>query len=401
MDLHESGEIVTPIDDPSQYEPAWRAIVAGYLYSEGIHTERDLQNLAKTGCVTISELEDDESDGNIIVKKKKQTKGGKSKKEEPKKKTHTKRISPFYENAEYRPIASDKWITAHIKMIDEMADGGNLTGDSKYFRLASKWYAEPDSEAIIKKRLEPLLLTEVGVDIITLDLIGLPSEQPAIEAYEKMYFNCRDENFNLSPSLQLIQRLAMPYGPLKMFCRKWEELDSEGFVIGDGRPIAKDSDVWKAVAGTMGYETLMYLWRWDKKAHGIKDRSLKRMLEISWEVASSRLLSDLYSGEISHEDAARVLSSYTSQTKMMHDVSKGGSGDSNDTTKALMAVLYQTSPHMFAISDDENAVESMNADIQSRISSQLAINKQEIEDKGKAVESEIIDAQISNSINIE
>ena len=394
MNIPNAGEIATPVDDPCQFNPAWRAIVAGYLFSADVRDKEDFDSVASSGCIHVYS----ESCENGTKKPKGDVKRD-SKSRKQIKKTVVK-VSPFYEHPEYRVFASDKWIREYVRMVDDESRGECLADGSVPFKLASRWYSEMETEACLRKRLEPLLLTEIGMDVITLDLIGQPSVQPAIEAYEKMYFNCRDDNFNRNPSMQLIQRMAMPYGPLKMFCHKWEELDSDGFVIGDGRPIAKDSDVWRAVAATMGYETLMYLWRWDSTAHGLKDRSISRMIEISWNVAVSRLMNDLYTGQIAHEDAARVLASYTTHAKMLVDSKRGGGGsESNDTTKALMAVLYQTSPHMIAMDDSDDAVSSRNADIQSRISSQMAINRQTIDDNGPSVEHEVIDAQISERIN--
>jgi hypothetical protein len=189
----------------------------------------------------------------------------------------------------------------------------------------------------------------------------------------------------------------MPYGPLKTHLKKFEFVDEDGFVIGDGRPLAKDSDVWKAIAATMGYEPLMYVWKWDRFAHGIKDNSIEHMIDLSWKVSTSKLFADLYNGDIMHEDAARLLSAYTAQAKKITD-DRNGRHDSgeDDTTKALMAVLYQVSPKMVEFTEEDE--KSRNDDIQSRIQSQLAIANQAIEDNGKQVETEIIDAQISNAI---
>ena len=398
MNLPDTGEIVTPVDDPCQFNPAWRAIVAGYLFSAGARTPDDFKSIAVSGCLVVAREFEDKTKDAAEQKPGEQKDGKKAKPKKVVRKVNVK-VTPFYEHPEYRAFASDKWIQGHVAMVDEESGGSGLSDASVPFRLASRWYSEMDTEAALKKRLEPLLLTEIGMDVITLDLVGQPSAQPAVEAYERMYFNCRDDNFNRNPSMQLIQRIAMPYGPLKMFCHKWEELDSDGFVIGDGRPIAKDSDVWRAVAATMGYETLMYLWRWDSTAHGLKDRSISRMIEISWNVAVSRLMNDLYTGQIAHEDAARVLASYTAHAKMLVDSRRGGGSESNDTTKALMAVLYQTSPRMIAMDDSDDAVSSRNADIQSRISSQMAINRQTIDDNGPSVEHDVIDAQISERIS--
>ena len=403
MNLPETGDVITPVDDPCQFNPAWRAIVAGYLFAAGIRTEDDFKTLAMSGSVTVThEVQPEEHPDEAPPEEPKKPAKGKrtaKKKEAPKPTVRkvSRRITPFYENPEYRIFASDKWIQAQIRMMDEQAHGSRLTDDSVPVRLASRWYSEPETEAALRKRLEPLLLTEIGIDIITLDLIGLPSAQTAVDAYEKLYFNCRDENFARSPSMQLIQRMAMPWGPLKMFLHKWENIDDDGFVIGDGRPLAKESDIWKAVAATMGYESLMYLWHWEEKAHGIQDHSLTRLIELSWKASVARLFQDLYSGNIAHEDAARILASYTAQSKFLSDDRKDG-GAGEDATVALMAILTAAAPKMRTLVQGGEGMISDN-EIRERIASQQAIDKTAIQDAGKQVDAQVIDAQIVQAIN--
>lgn len=398
MNLPETGDITTPIDDPCQFNPAWRSIVAGYLFSVGIRTKDDLASIARSGSVTVTlnVTQEDPKEPPKPAKGKK----GKAPKAKKKRKTveeqKVRRIHPFYENPEYRILAADPWIILQLRMFNDEIDGKPLADECVPLKLATRWYMEQDTEAAMKKRLEPMLLTTIGMDIITLDLTGLPSLQPAIEAYERLFFNCRIDNFELNPSKQLIQRFAMPWGPLKTFLRKFEEVDEDGFVIGDGRPLAKDSDVWRAIGATMGYEALMYYWRWDERAHGIQDHSIKRMIEISWKAAVGRLFSDLYTGNIAHEDAAKVLSAYTAQTKFLSDDGKEGGGE-EDTTKAMLSILYAMAPKMREITAGGEGTISDNV-IQSRIAAQMAIDKQGIQDAGKEVSDAVIDAQIDNAI---
>lgn len=408
MNLPDIGEVVTPIDDPCQYNPAWRSIVAGYIFSSGIRSEADLDTLAMTGTVTVTvTVTPNVTHDKMAVSEKRKAKGGKnakkksktSKKDAPQRIEKHRRISPFYEHAEYRVFAADKWIAAQVLMLCDEVAGRPLSDQSVPIKLATRWYYEAESEAAMKKRLEPMLLTEIGIDIITLDLVGVPSASPAIEAYERLYFNCRDENFDLSPSTQLVQRLAMPWGPLKTYLRKWEEVDEDGFVIGDGRPLAKDSDVWRAIAATMGYEALMYIWRWENKAHGLKDKSLSRMLDLGWKAAVAKLLNDLFTGDIKHEDAARVLASFTAQSKFISDDRKEG-GEGEDTTMALMAILSAAAPKMRTLAEGAAGMITDN-DIQNRIAAQQAIDKQHIPDAGKQVADEIIEAQIEQAVNTE
>ena len=402
MDLLEIGDIVTPVDDPCQYNPAWRSILAQYLFSNGRFNKDSLDHLAKTGCVTVTRtVTCTVTEPESSKPKKKGSKHAK-KNSKPHKKAATitekvfRPLYPFFKHPEYRVFASDPWIRKQLDYMNNKADG-KLTSDEEVpFKLARRWYEEMDSESAMKKRMEAMLLTEIGMDIIALDLLGFASAQPAIEVYEKMYFNCRDDNFNIHPSMQLRMKMAMPWGPLKAYLRKWETTDEEGFCEQDGRPVAKDSDVWRAIGATMGYESLMYLWRWEKFAHGLKDSSLMHMMEMSWRAGMARLLSDMYTGNIAHEDVARLLSAFTAHMKYISDDRKDG-GEGGELAEAFMALLGVAAPKMRELVSG-GAGMITDVEIQARIESQQAIDKTHIQDAGKQVDAEVINAQITEAI---
>ena len=413
MLIPEVGDIVTPIDDPCQFEPAWRSVIAGYLFSRGVRTKEDFDNITRSGSVTVNvtvsvtvtQGAQKRSTANASKHKntKKIRKDIKKNGEKPDRSSVTEKVSrpiePFNIHPNYRVFASDPWIRSLVFMYNDQVDGRPLLDEHVPLRLATRWYSEPDNEAAIKKRIEPLLLTGIDMDVLTLDLIGLPSVRPAFEAYERLYFNCRDENWCINKSMQLIQRMAMPWGPLKTHLRKNEFVDDEGFIIGDGRPLAKDSDVWRAVAATCGYEALMYMWKWDRRAHGMKENSLEDMIAASWRAAVSRLFTDIYNGDIRHEDAARILAAYTAQSKKISDDRRDGAGEgSSDTTKALLDVLQLVAPKMI-LSSSGDGESAGNSDIQNHIMSQMAIEKQVVEDAGADVAKAIIDAQIAGAID--
>ena len=404
MHIPDTGEIITPVDDPFQFEPAWRSSVANYLFGCGASTAQDFEFIFKFGGLPLVVEEDceDEEEG-ADKRSKKSKKSAKSKKKDTprkkRKKTIVRPLYPFDSSAEYRCFAADKWIISLVGVIDAISRGYPSTKEDAGIRLAMRWYEEKDHEAAMKKRLEPLLLTEIGIDVITLDLLGIASAQPAIEAYERLYYNCRDEDWKRNPSGQLIQRFAMPYGPLKTFLRKYEEVDLEGFIIGDGRPLAKESDIWRAIAATLGYDALMYAWKWDKFAHGMENNSVENMIDVAWKVSVSRMLSSLYTGDVAPEDIARLLAAFTAQSKKISDDRNNSTGgEEGDTTKALLAILRLTSPKMVAFTETDQ--KSKNEEIQSRIASQMAISKTVIEDKGPQINAEVMDAQISNAISV-
>lgn len=396
-------EIITPIDDPCQFSPAWRASVANYLVGMGIRTDKDFSTLEKTGCVPVLRDAEDEAKS----KEKQKPKKGKAAKKSKKKHTeewfaeNMRPIPPFYRNAKYRQYATDKWIKAYVLMKNEEFAGEPPSQSSAAMMLASRWYEEPDCYANHRHRLEPMLLTEASLDTITLDLTGRASMLPAIQAYERLYFNCREDDGTLSRSIQLLQRMATPYGPLKTFLHKWEEFDYDDggrqYVRGDGRPLATDVDIWKALAFHMGYEPLMYLWGWEGKAHGMSHNTMEHMLGVAWKASISHALKDIFIGEVRHEDLAKLLSAYTMHTKFLSDDKRDGGGGDNDTMTALMALLSVAAPKMRVL-EKGSAGMIDNNEIQSRIAAQQAIDKQHIQDAGKQVAIDVIDAQISDAV---
>lgn len=121
------------------------------------------------------------------------------------------------------------------------------------------------------------------------------------------------------------------------------------------------------------------------------------MMEISWKSSISRLLSDMFTGTIAHEDVARVLAAYSSHMKYISDDRKDG-GEGGEMAEAFLALLGVAAPKMRELVSG-GAGMITDSDIQSRIASQQAIDKTNIQDAGKQVANEIIDAQISDAIN--
>lgn len=144
--------VVTPIDNPCQYDPDWRNSIAIALH-EG-----------------------------------------------------TERIEPEY--SQYR---SDKWIRLQLSFLRARDRGLKLTRDQMMLRLASVWF-QGNNVSDVRLRLEPLLLTAARMDTIALDLLGSVDCLKAVEFYEKLYFNIRTDDWRISRSCQLKQYFALPSG---------------------------------------------------------------------------------------------------------------------------------------------------------------------------------------------
>lgn len=283
---------------------------------------------------------------------------------------HRPKIPSLYKN-----FTNDKYVTKYIAYLRAEKAGKELTDDQQMIRLARSWYDNP-SPAAVRFRLEPLLLTGATMETIMLDISGGMVPKEVFVYYEKLFFNIRDEEGRLSKSCQLRSSFAMPNG---------DELE-------DSTP----QEAWKAIAALMGYDVLMHVWMW-RDAHGLSTRGPEFLLDETWRAAQSRLFMSVFQNKVGHKSLSDILAAYTSQVKLIRD-GKGLSDDGSDTTKALMAVLYQTSPHMISVAQDVDAMNAETAAIQSRIESQLAIEKHKIEDKGKQASDAVIDVQIADAI---
>ena len=119
----------------------------------------------------------------------------------------------FRLDPEYSDYANDKWIKGQIDYIKAANKGRRLTDSQMNFRHANVWY-QGTRPSDVKFRLEPLLLTAVNYSVISLDLSGGTVSDKAFQTYEKLYFNVRLDNGRLHPSCQLRQYFALPEGEM-------------------------------------------------------------------------------------------------------------------------------------------------------------------------------------------
>lgn len=148
-----SVSIVTPIDNPVQFDPDWRNAIA----TAAVDYPRE-------------------------------------------------RVDPLYHD-----YLSDPWIKKQIEYLKLVRQGRALSKRHNLFRLASTWY-QGSRVSDVKMRIEPLLLTAVSYDTISEDIGGGAVDKEVFETYEKLYFNVRDAKGALSRSCQLRQFFALPEG---------------------------------------------------------------------------------------------------------------------------------------------------------------------------------------------
>lgn len=294
--------IVTPLDNPGQFEPDWRNSVA-MAFAES-----------------------------------------------------SERIDPAY--ARYR---ADPWIRRQMAYYRAVDRNSTLNREQMQLRLAALWF-RGTNVSDVRFRLEPLLLTAVSYETIALDILGSDEDAFAIEAYEKLYFNIRDNEGRLSRSCQLRQYFALPSG----------EFDSH----------TPPEQMWKMIGSLMGYDTLVSVWLW-KDAHGVQDKSKEYMLDEMWRIAQSRLFMSMFADRVGHESMAKLLASVSSQQKMLHEEKHDDVSDV-ETMKALQGLLSLASPRVIdATAKEVDYRASEQKAIQARMDSETAVEAVVLDEAGK------------------
>lgn len=311
------AEIVTPLDNPCQFDPDWRNRIACMLAS-----------------------------------------------------APRSKFPP-----EYSGYAKDRWIKEQAAYLREEGSGGDIPEKHRIYRYARIW-SMGSGPADTKFRLEPLLLTPVSYEVIALDLGGGSVPPSAFEAYEKLYFNIRDDSGRLSRSCQLRQWFAMPDG----------ELDRD----------SPPELVWKAVGALAGYDTLVRAWMW-RDAHGLSQQSEEYMMDEMWRAAQSRLFMSVFRDNVGHESLAKLLSAFTSQSKLIRE-SGNQAGDSADSTKALMAVLCAAAPKMVSAARDVDYINAETKAIEGKLIANSVIDATPIKDAGAAVGNEVVEKMITEKV---
>lgn len=284
--------VVTPMDNPGQFDPDWRNSIVNELLEPG------------------------------------------------------SRIDP--EHSRYR---NDPWIRLQLSYLRAEDRHAPLTQSQRMYRLANLWFGG-SSAADVRFRLEPLLLTSASYEVIAMDILGSCDCVGAVEAYEKMYFNIRDDDGRLNKSCQLRQYFALPSG----------EFDQN----------TPPEQLWKLIGSLMGYDTLVSVWLW-KDAHGIVNNSQEYLLDEMWRLAQSRLFMSMFADRVGHESMAKLLSAVSAQQKMLSDSKSAGGSAEVDIVRAMQGMLGLASPEVIdAVASDVDRAE-IEAAVSSRLRAESAV----------------------------
>ena len=111
----------------------------------------------------------------------------------------------------YREYLRDPWIKRHIEYLTLRNAGRALSKRHDASRIASTWH-QGSRVSDTKMRVEPLLLTSISYTDVGNVIGGGKIPDEVYETYEKLYFNVREDDGSLTKSCQLRQYFSLPEG---------------------------------------------------------------------------------------------------------------------------------------------------------------------------------------------
>lgn len=203
-------EINTPLDDPTQFSPSWRAELGAALS-----------------------------------------------------------LNPrMRRQKEYSQYYKDKYVLDYAEFLRKVDKAEKCPNTPMGY--AFKWFHQ-SSAVDTKYRLEPLLLTTVPFSVISEALAGGDIAEEAFKIYERLFFNIRDDKGELNKSCHLRMYFALPneedvihpqdmdiknlwrlvgaQGGYRTLCRLWMWYDAPGF--NDKESVHLPEEAWWMTQSTM------------------------------------------------------------------------------------------------------------------------------------------------------
>lgn len=264
--------------------------------------------------------------------------------------------------AEFLPYKRDPWIQRQVEYLRSVRGNRPLTKDQKALRIASTWF-QGNRPSDVKFKLEPLLLTAVGFDIISLDIGGGEVDDDVFKAYERLFFNVRKDDGTMHPSCQLRTYFSLPDGQL-----------------GPGTP---DEVIWRVVAANSGYDALVSMWLWND-AHGLLQTDPGYMLRETWRAAQAQMHHDIIGRRVGHMHMTMLMDKITAHERMRHEC--GGSVDQEtEMLKVALNLLSLTQPHMVSSAKTVDEAAQITAAVQNKLLAESAVAKTAVADAGVAI----------------
>jgi hypothetical protein len=262
---------------------------------------------------------------------------------------------------EYPELLSDDFVQDHMAylQLDTDAQGGTpLSSTLRAHHVASTWHMNDDLNSP-RFRIEPMLLTGAGYDVIASDIGNISAA--SVEAYEKLFFNTRAADGTLGQGCYTRQRLAI----------------DETVPIGAATPT---DVIWRMCAFSMGYEGLVSLWHWEKHATGLDGRKPDILSEVMREFQVT-MLNSVLRRDINAFDLNNVFGNYIQHQRMLFDT-KQEVGGVRELSSMMLGFLQVIQPKLAPAArkvDDEIGDMVANAAIQERLQAQRNISQTKLQ----------------------
>lgn len=267
---------------------------------------------------------------------------------------------------QFRPIRKDPWIQGQVRYLTVVKHKGRITKELEPYRMASA-VSQGSRPSDVRFKLEALLLTAAGFDIVEKDLEG--SDECAVPTafyptYERLYFSCRRKDGSPAKGCQLRMYFALP----------------DSSQLDEYSPVEQ---LWKTIGATLGYRALVAMWLWPD-AHGLQSTNQKFFIEDLWNMSQALQLDRIARRQISNFDLNNTAKVAADTFQMEHNLAPAGSSESQNK-RALIGLLSHFAPNIISCAKTVDEQPDVTRAIAQRITSQKAISGQEVLDLGRDI----------------
>lgn len=274
-------------------------------------------------------------------------------------------------------ISNDKWIKEHVAFQRSMGPNGVKDSDLWMHKIVLSWYTNSEAVSDTKARLEALLLTEVGFDVIAKDIVGNKYGPELIQIYERLFYDCREEDGT---------DCAAP------FRRTWLSRPRDVRIDGNtGMDI-----YWKSIAAEFGYAGLMHDWIMPG-SHGPQPTT-NQSYEMQRTLLSKLGLERSQRGTIGNMDISLIHRNVLEHDKLLAETKTQGNLGF-DSYVATIGILKEVAPEKIHIVMSDKALKEADEALRSRITSGKQIDGQAVTDLGAQQSHDALYAQMQSIVD--
>ena len=257
-------------------------------------------------------------------------------------------------SSEYRDYRTDEAIVNQKRWLDISARATAERRDPvipqalRAYRQALHWYKQRPINST-KYSIEAFLLTPIPSSNMDEFIGGGKTEAGVFSIYEKLFFNCREDDDSLSRSCTLRSYMACP----------------DGVKAGATTP---EDKMLKITAYQLGYTGLVKRILWDKDIP-VEPTDVGYVALEAWRLVQADLLDRGIRGGMSNFDFANLLGKMVESGRLRQDTK--AADPTSEQTNLVMAVLKASgTPHMKLLTNtiDQNA--ELTLQLAARVSSQ-------------------------------